>query len=1231
MANNTADHPPGNSVAEGNHDGDFGCKLMELRELMELRSAEAVAKLRDMYGDVQSVCRRLKTSPIEGLSGNPVDLEKRHAAFGKNFIPPKKPKTFLQLVWEALQDVTLIILEIAAIISLGLSFYHPQGNDSNVCGQVSGGVEDEGEAQAGWIEGAAILFSVIIVVLVTAFNDWSKEKQFRGLQSRIEQEQKFTVIRNGQVIQIPVAEIVVGDIAQIKYGDLLPADGILIQGNDLKIDESSLTGESDQVRKSLEKDPMLLSGTHVMEGSGRMVVTAVGLNSQTGIIFTLLGAGGEEEEKKVKKGKKQGAPENRNKAKTQDGVALEIQPLKSEEGVESEEKEEKVVKKVNVTKKEKSVLQGKLTRLAVQIGKAGLIMSAVTVIILILYFVIDTFGVQGREWKAECTPIYIQYFVKFFIIGVTVLVVAVPEGLPLAVTISLAYSVKKMMKDNNLVRHLDACETMGNATAICSDKTGTLTMNRMTVVQAYVGDTHYKTVPEPEAIKPQTLELMVNSISINSAYTTKILPPEREGGLPRHVGNKTECALLGLVMDLKRDYQPIRDEVPEEKLYKVYTFNSSRKSMSTVLKNADGSGFRMYSKGASEIVLRKCSHILDAAGQPRAFKPKDRDEMVRKVIEPMACDGLRTICVATRDFVGAEPDWDNEADILNNLTCICVVGIEDPVRPEVPEAIAKCQKAGITVRMVTGDNINTARAIATKCGILLPGEDFLCLEGKEFNQQIRNDKGEVEQERLDKVWPKLRVLARSSPTDKHTLVKGIIDSTVGETRQVVAVTGDGTNDGPALKKADVGFAMGIAGTDVAKEASDIILTDDNFTSIVKAVMWGRNVYDSISKFLQFQLTVNVVAVIVAFTGACITQDSPLKAVQMLWVNLIMDTLASLALATEPPTEALLLRKPYGRDKPLISRTMMKNILGHAVYQLVVTFTLLFAGERFFNIDSGRNSPLHAPPSEHYTIIFNVFVMMQLFNEINARKIHGERNVFEGVYRNPIFCSVVLGTFALQIIIVQFGGKPFSCTALTLDQWLWCIFIGVAELLWGQFISAVPTHRLKFLKEAGHGITKEEIQQEEQTEDVDEIDHAEMELRRGQILWFRGLNRIQTQMDVVYTFQSSQTAVPGALRRQPSVVSQHNDAKTVSSPTHIKVVNAFRSSLYEGLEKPESRSSIHNFMSHPEFMPHAEEEVRVPTIEESSAEIELLPSTSASPSKGGGTPPDSSLHTRKPSM
>ncbi|OWK55571.1 plasma membrane calcium-transporting ATPase 2 isoform X8 [Taeniopygia guttata] len=1132
-----------NQRNEANHAGEFGCTLQELRSLMELRGTEAVVKIKETYGETEGLCRHLKTSPTEGLAGTAADLEKRKLIFGKNFIPPKKPKTFIQLVWEALQDVTLIILEIAAIISLGLSFYQPPGEGNEGCGTATGGAEDEGEAEAGWIEGAAILLSVICVVLVTAFNDWSKEKQFRGLQSRIEQEQKFTVVRGGQVIQIPVAEIVVGDIAQVKYGDLLPADGIFIQGNDLKIDESSLTGESDQVRKSVDKDPMLLSGTHVMEGSGRMLVTAVGVNSQTGIIFTLLGAGGEEEEKKDKK------------AKQQDGAAaMEMQPLKSAEGGEGDDKDKK---KSNMHKKEKSVLQGKLTKLAVQIGKAGLVMSAITVIILVLYFAIDTFVVNKKQWLPECTPVYVQYFVKFFIIGVTVLVVAVPEGLPLAVTISLAYSVKKMMRDNNLVRHLDACETMGNATAICSDKTGTLTTNRMTVVQAYVGDVHYKEIPDPDSIPAKTMELLVNAIAINSAYTTKILPPEKEGGLPRQVGNKTECGLLGFVLDLKQDYEPVRSLIPEEKLYKVYTFNSVRKSMSTVIKMPDGS-FRMYSKGASEIVLKKCSRILNAAGEPRIFRPRDRDEMVKKVIEPMACDGLRTICVAFRDFPSSpEPDWDNENDILSDLTCICVVGIEDPVRPEVPEAIRKCQRAGITVRMVTGDNINTARAIAIKCGIIHPGEDFLCLEGKEFNRRIRNEKGEIEQERIDKIWPKLRVLARSSPTDKHTLVKGIIDSTQVEQRQVVAVTGDGTNDGPALKKADVGFAMGIAGTDVAKEASDIILTDDNFSSIVKAVMWGRNVYDSISKFLQFQLTVNIVAVIVAFTGACITQDSPLKAVQMLWVNLIMDTFASLALATEPPTEALLLRKPYGRNKPLISRTMMKNILGHAVYQLTLIFTLLFVGEKMFKIDSGRNAPLHSPPSEHYTIIFNTFVMMQLFNEINARKIHGERNVFDGIFRNPIFCTIVLGTFAIQIVIVQFGGKPFSCSPLQLDQWMWCVFIGLGELVWGQVIATIPTSRLKFLKEAGRLTEKEEVPEEELNEDVEEIDHAERELRRGQILWFRGLNRIQTQIEVVNTFKSG-TSFQGALRRQSSVTSQTQDVTNISSPSHVSLSNALSS-------------------------------------------------------------------------
>ncbi|XP_053282976.1 plasma membrane calcium-transporting ATPase 1 isoform X1 [Pleuronectes platessa] len=1182
MANNSFRGSKHGRRDDVNHEAEFSCSLQELRSLMELRGPEALTRIQKSYGDVNGLCSRLKTSPVQGLDGNSDDINRRIKEFGQNVIPPKKPKTFLQLVWEALQDVTLIILEVAAIISLGLSFYKPPDAERQNCGSAAGGMEDEDDSEAGWIEGAAILLSVVCVVLVTAFNDWSKEKQFRGLQNRIEQEQKFTVVRGGQMIQINVSEIVVGDIAQIKYGDLLPSDGILIQGNDLKIDESSLTGESDHVKKSVSEDLMMLSGTHVMEGSGKMLVTAVGVNSQTGIIFTLLGAGEdgegegeekaekekkkkekekrkEERKKKDKRDKKSKKDDKGKKGKNKDGANVEMQPLN-----ENEEPD----KKKNLPKKEKSVLQGKLTKLAMQIGKAGLIMSSLTVLILITRFVIDTFWIQGVPWANECMPIYVQFLVKFFIIGVTVLVVAVPEGLPLAVTISLAYSVKKMMKDNNLVRHLDACETMGNATAICSDKTGTLTMNRMRVVQAYIAGSYYKEVPEPSKIPAKILDLLILGIGVNCAYTTKIMPPEKEGGLPRQVGNKTECALLGLSLDLHRDYQTIRNEIPEERLFKVYTFNSTRKSMSTVLKNHDGS-YRMFSKGASEILLRKCCKILMGSGEANDLKSRDRDHLIKNVIEPMASEGLRTICLAYRDFPTAdgEPDWDNEVQILTGLTCIAVVGIEDPVRPEVPEAIRKCQRAGITVRMVTGDNINTARAIAVKCGILQPGDDFVCMEGKEFNRLIRNELGEIEQERIDKIWPNLRVLARSSPTDKHTLVKGIIDSTVLEQRQVVAVTGDGTNDGPALKKADVGFAMGIAGTDVAKEASDIILTDDNFSSIVKAVMWGRNVYDSISKFLQFQLTVNVVAVIVAFTGACITQDSPLKAVQMLWVNLIMDTFASLALATEPPTEALLLRNPYGRKKPLISRTMMKNILGHAVFQLTLIFILLFLGEILFDIDSGRNTPLHAPPSEHYTIVFNTFVLMQIFNELNARKIHGERNVFEGVFKNPIFCTIVLGTLLIQVVIVQFGGKPFSCVDLTLDQWLWCIFMGLSSLLWGQLVSSVPTSWLKFLKTAGHGTQQEEIPEEELEEmnDLDEIDHAEMELRRGQVLWCRGLNRIQTQ---------------------------------------IRVVNAFRDivSPHEGLETPEARSSIHNFMTHPEFRIE-DLEPHIPLIDENEGEDE----------------------------
>ncbi|CAD5220644.1 unnamed protein product [Bursaphelenchus okinawaensis] len=1087
----------------------YGVSLDDLRSLMECRGAEGKERIDTDYGGTEGLCKRLNTDPVNGIPNTTEELERRRQVYGANEIPPHPPKGFLTLVWEALQDATLIILLVSAFISLALSFYRPPDDGTG---------QDESEHDAGWIEGVAILISVVVVVLVTALNDYTKEKQFRGLQAKIETEHKFSVIRDGHSIQIVVNELVVGDIAQIKYGDLLPADGILIQANDLKIDESSLTGESDLIRKSPDHDPMLLSGTHVMEGSGKMLVSAVGVNSQTGIIMTLLGAAKTVAEEERKQQKREGVEPpaitvddgTKQALLTEDHIKLD--GFNGAAGGAALQKDGE-----GEQKKERSVLQAKLTRLAIQIGYAGSFVAACTVLILIIRFCISNYAIERHAFSLAD----LQFFINALIIGVTVLVVAVPEGLPLAVTLSLAYSVKKMMLDNNLVRHLDACETMGNATSICSDKTGTLTTNRMAVVQSYINEHHYKETPKFDNLNAKTRDILINLISINSSYSSQVLPSKQAGGQMDQLGNKTECGMLGFVINLGQSYQKIRDKTPEEAIYKVYTFNSVRKSMSTVLENKydDHGGYRVFTKGASEIVLKKCKWILGRDGVVTKFSEKDQERLVRQVIEPMASDGLRTIGLAYKDYrpgttqaenevnYSGDIDWENEDDVVSQMTLVAIVGIQDPVRPEVPEAISRCQSAGITVRMVTGDNINTARAIATACGILRPGDDFIALEGKDFNARIRDENGEVSQAKLDQIWPRLRVLARAQPSDKYVLVKGIIDSKVSENREVVAVTGDGTNDGPALKKADVGFAMGIAGTDVAKEASDIILTDDNFTSIVKAVMWGRNVYDSIAKFLQFQLTVNVVAVVVAFVGACAIQDTPLKAVQMLWVNLIMDTLASLALATEMPTMDLLNRKPYGRTSPLISRTMSKNILGHAVYQLVILFVLIFAGEKFFGIDSGRWAPLHSPPSEHFTIVFNSFVMMTLFNEINARKIHGERNVFQGLFTNPIFYCIWVVTMVVQVIIVQFGGRWFSTAPLNLEQWLWCVAFGVGDLLWGQIVTTIPTSGIPNSFTIGSGEC-------ESADDIfnNEYDDAEThEKRSGQILWIRGLTRLQTQV------------------------------------------------------------------------------------------------------------------------
>lgn len=813
---------------------------------------------------------------------------------------------------------------------------------------------------SAWIEGFSILMAVFIVVNVTAINDFQKEKQFRKLNAK-KSDRLLKVQRGGTTVTVSIHDIVVGDVVHVETGEVIPADGILIQGHNIRVDESAATGESDAVKKNLDSDPFFLAGTKVMEGVGTIMIINVGESSFEGKVMMAL------------RGEAESTP-------------LEI----------------------------------KLDALAENIGKLGLAAAIFVVVALIIKHVaIMVTNHRSFGWSD------VQGFVGYFVVAITIVVVAVPEGLPLSVTIALAYSMLKMIEDNNLVRVLAACETMGSATQICSDKTGTLTQNKMTAVRGMVGQFEFDS-PNWDGTGAVDISkvLFIEGVEINSTAAEAV---DSTSGKTGFVGNKTEAALLQLSRKLGGDYVATRNQL---NVIQVYPFSSKQKMMGTVIQAPEG--FRLHIKGASEIILEACVHHISEKGKVQNLTLDHRTKY-SALIEKFASNGLRTIGVAYSD-IPRELNWDAGIP-KEGLTLIGIVGIMDPLRPEVVNAVKDCQNAGITVRMVTGDNAITARHIAIEAGILDP-KDGIVMEGPVFRNLSDAD--------LDSTIPRLQVLARSSPLDKQILVQKL--KSMGE---VVAVTGDGTNDAPALKMANIGFSMGIAGTEVAKEASQIILMDDNFASIVKAVMWGRNVFDSIRKFLQFQLTVNIVAVSVAVIGSLSSGkgESPLKPVQLLWVNLIMDTLAALALATEPPTRALLDRMPNGMHAPLITRVMWLHILGQAAYQLIVTLALLYKGAAWLGVES--ESLLHN------TILFNTFVFCQVFNEINCRRINQELNVFEGFFRNKVFISVMIGTLIVQFLFVEFGGGFAGTTQLSSAQWLMCILVGFVSLPIGFVLRLVP--------------------------------------------------------------------------------------------------------------------------------------------------------------------------------
>ncbi|KAI1387773.1 calcium-translocating P-type ATPase [Hypoxylon trugodes] len=926
----------------------------------------------------------------------------RKRVYGDNRIPEKKGKSFLQLVWITYNDKVLILLTVAAIVSLAVGLYQTFGGDNS-----------DGQS-VEWIEGVAIIAAIVIVVLVGSLNDWQKERQFAKL-NRKKQDRLVKVIRAGKTVEVSVYDLLAGDVVHLEPGDLIPVDGILIQGFNVKCDESQATGESDIIRKrpgddvfaaiengedTKKLDPFIQSGGRVMEGVGTFLATSTGIHSSYGRTMMSL------------------------------NEDPEITPL-----------------------------QSKLNVIAEYIAKLGGAAGLLLFIVLFIMFLVRL----PSNWELSPSQKG-QQFINIFIVVVTIIVVAVPEGLPLAVTLALAFATNRMIKDNNLVRHLKACEVMGNATTICSDKTGTLTQNKMTVVAATIGTTHRfgsGASEKGEGIAPQepsekefasslskgTQEILLKSIALNStAFEGEV------DGVKTFIGSKTETALL----EYAKAYLgmgPVSEERSNAKTVQLIPFDSSRKCMGIVVQLENGAA-RLYVKGASEIMLKKCSSILRSPTQDSSSAPVTLDdvETIKALIEDYASRSLRTIGLVYRDFERwpprnakrAEGDQNEVVfeDIFKNMTFVGMVGIQDPLRDGVPEAVKQCQRAGVIVRMVTGDNQLTAQAIAKECGILDSGG--LVMEGPKFRNLSKREQNEI--------IPQLRVLARSSPDDKRVLVRRLKD--MGET---VAVTGDGTNDAPALKLADVGFSMGIAGTEVAKEASAIILMDDNFNSIVKALKWGRAVNDAVKRFLQFQLTVNVTAVVLTFVTAVSSSDegSVLTAVQLLWVNLIMDTLAALALATDPPQDSCLDRKPEPRGSSIVSITMWKMILGQAIYQLAITFVLYYAAD---SIGIAEES------ERRNTLVFNTFVWMQIFNQWNNRRLDNQFNIFEGLFQNWYFIIINLAVSGAQVLIIFVGGTPFSIAPQsppqTSGQWACAIVLGVISIPVGMVIRLIPDELIR---------------------------------------------------------------------------------------------------------------------------------------------------------------------------
>ncbi|XP_010490048.1 PREDICTED: putative calcium-transporting ATPase 13, plasma membrane-type [Camelina sativa] len=666
-------------------------------------------------------------------------------------------------------------------------------------------------------------------------------------------------------------------------------------------------------------------------------------------------------------------------------------------------------------KNEQTPLHSRLDKLTSSISKANLLVA-------FLVLVVRNFTGSTEDESGETVA-------KMVAAMVTIIVVVTPEGLPLAVTLALASSMKMMMKDQVMVWKLSACERMGSATVICTDKTGTLTLNQMKVTDFWFGIESGK----GSSVSQKVVELFHQGVAMNTTGSVfKSGRTEYEFS-----GSPTEKAILSwAVEELKMDMEEVTEE---HNVVHVEAFNSEKKRSGVLMKKKNGEVNVVHWKGAAEKILAMCSTFYDGSGVVREIK---EDDMIQfeKIIQSMAAKSLR--CIA---FAYSEDNEDVKKLKEEKLSLLGIVGIKDPCRPGVKKAVEDCQFAGVNIKMITGDNIFTARATAVECGILTPEDEMTSepvVEGEEFRNYSQ-------EERLAKV-ERIKVMARSSPSDRLLMVKCL-----KELGHVVAVTGDGTNDAPALKEADIGLSMGIQGTEVAKESSDIVILDHNFASVATVLKWGRCVYNNIQKFIQFQLTVNVAALVINFVAAVSAGQVPLTAVQLLRVNLIMDTLGALALATEKPTNDLMKKRPIGRVAPLITNIMWRNLLAQALYQISVLLVLQFRGRSIFDVTEKVKN----------TLIFNTFVLCQVFNEFNARSLE-KKNVFKGLHKNRLFIGIIVVNVVLQVVMVEFLKRSADTERLNWGQWGVCIAIAAASWPIGWLVKSVPVperHFFSYLK------------------------------------------------------------------------------------------------------------------------------------------------------------------------